>query len=167
MFSFLASGTVYALHKENPGDAREERARRGEPLRVRPLGVGSVLVRRASAHAPVQVGADVRGAMGPVQRNFQSGAGCETAYWLTDTMTTAGVETYHHHTEPTLLSVGGDNLCAISLGHEDEEFADTMRLTVALTSPVALLRAIRLRTIVIYLTDSEFDPSELLIHPFS
>eukprot|EP00873_Tetraselmis_striata_P008199 jgi/Tetstr1/428463/TSEL_018474.t1 len=42
-----------------------------------------------------------------------------------------------------------------------------MRLTMAFTSPIALLRAIRLRTIVIYLTESEFDPSELLIHPFS
>eukprot|EP00873_Tetraselmis_striata_P040624 jgi/Tetstr1/460888/TSEL_006045.t1 len=50
---------------------------------------------------------------------------------------------------------------------ENEEFADTMRLAVALTSPVAPLRAIRLRTIVIYLTESEFDPSELLIHPLS
>eukprot|EP00873_Tetraselmis_striata_P033509 jgi/Tetstr1/453773/TSEL_040725.t1 len=60
-----------------------------------------------------------------------------------------------------------DHLCAISLGKEDEEFADTLRLAVALTSHVALLRAIRLRTIVIYLTESEFDPSELLIHPFS
>eukprot|EP00873_Tetraselmis_striata_P045500 jgi/Tetstr1/465764/TSEL_010389.t1 len=89
------------------------------------------------------------------------------AQWLTDTMTAAGVELYHHHTEPTLLGVGDDNLCAISLGQEDEEFADTLRLAVALTSPVALLRAIRLRTIVIYLTESEFDPSELLIHPFS
>eukprot|EP00873_Tetraselmis_striata_P042730 jgi/Tetstr1/462994/TSEL_007933.t1 len=49
----------------------------------------------------------------------------------------------------------------------NEEFADTLRLAVALTSPVALLRAIRLRTIVIYLTESEFDPSELLIHPSS
>eukprot|EP00873_Tetraselmis_striata_P032906 jgi/Tetstr1/453170/TSEL_040187.t1 len=28
-------------------------------------------------------------------------------------------------------------------------------------------RVIRLRTIVIYLTESEFDPSELLIHPVS
>eukprot|EP00873_Tetraselmis_striata_P014624 jgi/Tetstr1/434888/TSEL_023885.t1 len=82
-------------------------------------------------------------------------------------MTAAGVEMYHYHTEPTLLRVGDDNLCAISLGQEDEEFADTLRLAVALTSPVALLRAIRLRTIVIYLTESEFDPSEMLIHPFS
>eukprot|EP00873_Tetraselmis_striata_P008274 jgi/Tetstr1/428538/TSEL_018532.t1 len=82
-------------------------------------------------------------------------------------MTAAGVEMNHHHTEPTLLRVGDDNLSAISLGKEDEEFADTMRLAVALTSPVALLRAIPLRTIVIYLTESEFDPSELLIHPFS
>eukprot|EP00873_Tetraselmis_striata_P022116 jgi/Tetstr1/442380/TSEL_030506.t1 len=49
----------------------------------------------------------------------------------------------------------------------DEEFTDTLRLAVALTSPVALLPAIRLRTIVIYLTESEFDPSELLIHPFN
>eukprot|EP00873_Tetraselmis_striata_P038220 jgi/Tetstr1/458484/TSEL_044890.t1 len=89
------------------------------------------------------------------------------AQGLTDTMTTAGVEMHHHHTEPTLMRVGDDNLCAISLGQEDEEFADTMRLAVALTSPVALLRAIRLRTIVIYLTESKFDPSELLIHPFS
>eukprot|EP00873_Tetraselmis_striata_P034312 jgi/Tetstr1/454576/TSEL_041471.t1 len=89
------------------------------------------------------------------------------AQWLTDTMTTAGVEMYHHHTEPTLLRSGDDNLCAISLGQEDEEFADTLRLVVVLTSPVALLRAIRLRTIVIYLTESEFDASELLIHPFS
>eukprot|EP00873_Tetraselmis_striata_P010785 jgi/Tetstr1/431049/TSEL_020766.t1 len=86
---------------------------------------------------------------------------------LTDTMTTAGVEMRHYHTEPTLLRVRDEHLCAISLGKEDEEFADTLRLAVALTSPVALLRAIRLRTIVIYLTESEFDPSELLIHPFS
>eukprot|EP00873_Tetraselmis_striata_P002592 jgi/Tetstr1/422856/TSEL_013647.t1 len=83
------------------------------------------------------------------------------------TVTVAGVEMYLHHTEPTLMRVGDDNLCAISLGKEDEEFADTLRLAVALTSPVALLRAIRLRNIVIYLTESEFDPSELLIHPFS
>eukprot|EP00873_Tetraselmis_striata_P012592 jgi/Tetstr1/432856/TSEL_022205.t1 len=89
------------------------------------------------------------------------------AQWPTDTMTAAGVELYHHHTEPTLLRVGDDNLCVISLGQEDEEFADTLRLEVALTSHVALLRAIRLRTIVIYLTESEFDPSALLIHPFS
>eukprot|EP00873_Tetraselmis_striata_P016578 jgi/Tetstr1/436842/TSEL_025619.t1 len=82
-------------------------------------------------------------------------------------MTAAGVEMHHYHTEPTLLRVGDVNLCAISLGKEDEEFADTLRLAVAFTSPVALLRAIRLRTIVIYLTESEFDPSELLIHPFS
>eukprot|EP00873_Tetraselmis_striata_P038580 jgi/Tetstr1/458844/TSEL_004353.t1 len=89
------------------------------------------------------------------------------AQWLTATMTAAGVETHHYHTEPTLLRVGDNNLCAISLGKEDEKFADTLRLAVALTSPVALLRAIRLHRIVIYLTDSEFDPSELLIHPFS
>eukprot|EP00873_Tetraselmis_striata_P007161 jgi/Tetstr1/427425/TSEL_017588.t1 len=89
------------------------------------------------------------------------------ALWLTDTMTAAGVEMYHHHTEPTLLRVGDDNLCDISLGQEDEEFADTLRLAVALTSHVALLRAIRLRTIAIYLTESEFDPSELLINPYS
>eukprot|EP00873_Tetraselmis_striata_P037806 jgi/Tetstr1/458070/TSEL_044577.t1 len=83
-------------------------------------------------------------------------------------MTVAGVEMYHHHTEPTLLRVRDDNLCAISLlDQEDEEFADTLRLAVALTSPVALLRALRLCTIVIYLTESEFGPSELLIHPFS
>eukprot|EP00873_Tetraselmis_striata_P008173 jgi/Tetstr1/428437/TSEL_018451.t1 len=83
-------------------------------------------------------------------------------------MTAASVERNHHHTEPTLPRVGDDNLCAIPLGQEDEEFADTLRLAVALTSHVAiLLRAIRLRTIVIYLTESEFDPSELLIHPFS
>eukprot|EP00873_Tetraselmis_striata_P009744 jgi/Tetstr1/430008/TSEL_019869.t1 len=60
--------------------AREERGKSGEPLRVRPLGVGSVLVRLASAHALGQVGADAREVMGPVQRSFQSGAGCETAY---------------------------------------------------------------------------------------
>eukprot|EP00873_Tetraselmis_striata_P044213 jgi/Tetstr1/464477/TSEL_009235.t1 len=71
------------------------------------------------------------------------------AQWLTDTMTAVGVEMRHHHTEPTLPRVGDDHLCAISLGKEDEEFADTMRLAVALTSPVALLWAIRLRIIVI------------------
>eukprot|EP00873_Tetraselmis_striata_P002723 jgi/Tetstr1/422987/TSEL_013764.t1 len=58
------------------------------------------------------------------------------AQWLMDTMTAARVEMYHHHTEPKLLRVGDDNLCAISLGQEDED-------------------------------GSEFDPSELLIHPFS
>eukprot|EP00873_Tetraselmis_striata_P016555 jgi/Tetstr1/436819/TSEL_025597.t1 len=45
--------------------------------------------------------------------------------WLTDTMTTAGVEMYHQHTEPTLPHVGDDNFGAISLVKEDEEFADT------------------------------------------
>eukprot|EP00873_Tetraselmis_striata_P022280 jgi/Tetstr1/442544/TSEL_030642.t1 len=89
------------------------------------------------------------------------------AQWLTDTLKAVGVEMQQHHTEPTLLRVGDENLCAISLGKEDEEFADTLRMAVALTSPIALLRAVRLRTIVIYLTESEFDPSELLVHPFS
>eukprot|EP00873_Tetraselmis_striata_P006610 jgi/Tetstr1/426874/TSEL_017088.t1 len=77
--AFLASGSVFALHKDDPA-AREEREKSGEPLRVRPLGVGSVLVRLASAHALGQVGADAREVMGPVQRSFLSGAGCETAY---------------------------------------------------------------------------------------
>eukprot|EP00873_Tetraselmis_striata_P009785 jgi/Tetstr1/430049/TSEL_019909.t1 len=72
---FLASGAVFALHKDDPA-AREEREKTGEPLRVRPLGVGSMLVRLASAHALMQVGADAREAMGPVQRSCQSGAGC-------------------------------------------------------------------------------------------
>eukprot|EP00873_Tetraselmis_striata_P032914 jgi/Tetstr1/453178/TSEL_040195.t1 len=77
---FLASDTVFPLHKDDPA-ACEEQAKSGEPLRVRPLGVGSVLVRLASAHALAQVGADAHETMGPVQRNFQSGAGCdETAY---------------------------------------------------------------------------------------
>eukprot|EP00873_Tetraselmis_striata_P006481 jgi/Tetstr1/426745/TSEL_001682.t1 len=102
-----------------------------------------------------------------ISHRINTPPGLQHAQSLTDTMTGAGVEMYHHHTEPTLLRVGADNLCAISLGHEAEDFADTLRLAVALTSPVAMLRAIRLRTIVIYLTDSEFDPSELLIHPFS
>eukprot|EP00873_Tetraselmis_striata_P004493 jgi/Tetstr1/424757/TSEL_015274.t1 len=61
---FLASGSVFALHKDDPA-AREEREKSGEPLRVRPLGVGSVLVRLASAHALGQVGADAREVMGP------------------------------------------------------------------------------------------------------
>eukprot|EP00873_Tetraselmis_striata_P041655 jgi/Tetstr1/461919/TSEL_006997.t1 len=92
------------------------------------------------------------------------------AQWLTDTMMDAGIEIQQHHAEPKLLRVGDDNICAISLGinKEDEKFADTLRMAVALTSPVALLRAVSLRTIVIYLlTESEFKPSELLIHPFS
>eukprot|EP00873_Tetraselmis_striata_P015143 jgi/Tetstr1/435407/TSEL_024316.t1 len=59
--AFLASGTVFALHKDDPA-AREERAKTGEPLRVRPLGVGSVLVRLASAHALVQDGVVYLGA---------------------------------------------------------------------------------------------------------
>eukprot|EP00873_Tetraselmis_striata_P037500 jgi/Tetstr1/457764/TSEL_044309.t1 len=62
--AFLASGTVFALHKDDPA-AREERGRSGELLRVRPLGVSSVLVRLASAHALGQVGADAREVMGP------------------------------------------------------------------------------------------------------
>eukprot|EP00873_Tetraselmis_striata_P042811 jgi/Tetstr1/463075/TSEL_008010.t1 len=66
------------------------------------------------------------------------------AQWLTDTMMAASVEKQQYLTEPKLLRVGDDNLCAISLGKEDEEFADTLRLAVALTSPVALLRAVRL-----------------------
>eukprot|EP00873_Tetraselmis_striata_P002970 jgi/Tetstr1/423234/TSEL_001352.t1 len=87
------------------------------------------------------------------------------AHWRTDTMMAACVEMQQYHTEPKLLRVGDDNLCAISLGKEDEEFAHTLRLAVALTSPVALLRAVRLHAIVIYLTESKFDPSEVLIHP--
>eukprot|EP00873_Tetraselmis_striata_P012494 jgi/Tetstr1/432758/TSEL_022124.t1 len=71
-------------------------------------------------------------------------------------MMIAGVEMQQYHTEPKLRHVGDDNLCAISLGKEDEEFADTLRMAVALTSPLALLRAVRLHTIVIYLTESEF-----------
>eukprot|EP00873_Tetraselmis_striata_P023121 jgi/Tetstr1/443385/TSEL_031400.t1 len=68
--AFLASGSVFALHKDDPA-AREEREKSGEPLRVRPLGVGSVLVRLASAHALGQVGADAREVMGPT--GFLSG----------------------------------------------------------------------------------------------
>eukprot|EP00873_Tetraselmis_striata_P006263 jgi/Tetstr1/426527/TSEL_016825.t1 len=78
--AFLASGSVvFALHKDDPA-AREEREKSGEPLRVRPVGVDSVLVRLASAYAMGQVGADAQEVMGPVQRSVQSGAGCETAY---------------------------------------------------------------------------------------
>eukprot|EP00873_Tetraselmis_striata_P015964 jgi/Tetstr1/436228/TSEL_025073.t1 len=66
------------VRRTTPRHARSGKS--GEPLRVRPLGVGSVLVRLASAHALGQVGADAREVMGPVQRSFQSGAGCETAY---------------------------------------------------------------------------------------
>eukprot|EP00873_Tetraselmis_striata_P017550 jgi/Tetstr1/437814/TSEL_026454.t1 len=76
------------------------------------------------------------------------------AQWLKDIMMAAGVDMQQHHTEPTLLRVRGDNLYAISLGKEDDEFADTLRMAVALTPPIALLRTIRLRTIVIYLTES-------------
>eukprot|EP00873_Tetraselmis_striata_P018127 jgi/Tetstr1/438391/TSEL_026957.t1 len=83
---------------------------------------------------------------------------------LIDTMMLVGVYMHQYHTEPKLLRVGDDNLCAISLGKEDEEFADTLRLAVALTSLVAILQALRLRIIVIYLAESEFDPSELLMH---
>eukprot|EP00873_Tetraselmis_striata_P017662 jgi/Tetstr1/437926/TSEL_026556.t1 len=80
----------------------------------------------------------------------------------------ACVDVQQYHTEPKLLRAGDDNLCATSLGKEDEEFADTLRLPVALTFPIALvLRAVRLRTIVIYLTESVYDPSKLRIHPYS
>eukprot|EP00873_Tetraselmis_striata_P003705 jgi/Tetstr1/423969/TSEL_014580.t1 len=82
----------------------------------------------------------------------------EHAQWLTDTMMAASVEMYLHYPEPTMLRVVDDNLCAISLGKEDAEFADTLGRAVALTSHVALLRAVRVRTIVIYITESEFDP---------
>eukprot|EP00873_Tetraselmis_striata_P039639 jgi/Tetstr1/459903/TSEL_005245.t1 len=75
----IRRGTVFALYNDDPA-AREERGKSGEPLRVRPLGVGSVLVRLASAHALGQVGADAREVMGPVQHSFQSGGFCETAY---------------------------------------------------------------------------------------
>eukprot|EP00873_Tetraselmis_striata_P004359 jgi/Tetstr1/424623/TSEL_015145.t1 len=90
------------------------------------------------------------------------------AQWQTDTMMAASIKMRQYHTEPKMRRVGDDNLCAISLGKEDKEFADTLlRHAMALTSPVALRRAVCLRTIVIYLTECEFDPSELLIHPFS
>eukprot|EP00873_Tetraselmis_striata_P007990 jgi/Tetstr1/428254/TSEL_018293.t1 len=55
-------------------------------------------------------------------------------------MMVVGVEMQQYHTEPKLLRVGDDNLCTISLGKEDEEFADTLRMAKALTSPVALMR---------------------------
>eukprot|EP00873_Tetraselmis_striata_P012002 jgi/Tetstr1/432266/TSEL_002300.t1 len=101
------------------------------------------------------------------QGAYQHTPGLQHAQWLTDTMMAIGVEMQQHHTEPTLLRVGDDNLRAISPGKEDEEFADTLRMAVALTSDVALLRAVRLITIVIYLTESKFDPTELFVHPFS
>eukprot|EP00873_Tetraselmis_striata_P002002 jgi/Tetstr1/422266/TSEL_013111.t1 len=63
------------------------------------------------------------------------------AQWLTDTMMADGIEMQQHHTEPKLLRVGDDNLYTISLGKEEEEFADSLRLAAALTSPVAVLRA--------------------------
>eukprot|EP00873_Tetraselmis_striata_P006565 jgi/Tetstr1/426829/TSEL_017044.t1 len=53
-------GTVFALHKDDSA-ASEERAKSGDSLRVRPLGVGSVLVRLDSAHALVHVAANVAG----------------------------------------------------------------------------------------------------------
>eukprot|EP00873_Tetraselmis_striata_P022698 jgi/Tetstr1/442962/TSEL_031024.t1 len=59
------------------------------------------------------------------------------AQWLTDTMMAAGIEMQQHHTEPKLLCVGDDNLYT----KEEEEFADSLRLAAALTSPVAVLRA--------------------------
>eukprot|EP00873_Tetraselmis_striata_P022646 jgi/Tetstr1/442910/TSEL_030973.t1 len=62
--AFLASGTVFALHKDDPA-AREERGKSDEPLQARPLGGGSVMVRLASTHAMGQVGADTREVMGP------------------------------------------------------------------------------------------------------
>eukprot|EP00873_Tetraselmis_striata_P003704 jgi/Tetstr1/423968/TSEL_014579.t1 len=103
-----------------------------------------------------------------ISQRINSPPELQHAQWLTDTNDSCRRRgTYLHHPEPTMLRVGDDNLCAISLGKEDAEFADTQRMVVALTSHVALLRAIRLRTIVIYLTESEFDPSEHLIHLFS
>eukprot|EP00873_Tetraselmis_striata_P017855 jgi/Tetstr1/438119/TSEL_026742.t1 len=77
--AFLASGSVFALHKDDPA-AREEREKSGEPLRVRPLGVGSVLVRLASAHALGQVGADAREVMGPMLYDRPS----DLYYYATD-----------------------------------------------------------------------------------
>eukprot|EP00873_Tetraselmis_striata_P019697 jgi/Tetstr1/439961/TSEL_003027.t1 len=82
-------------------------------------------------------------------------------------MMAAGVEMQQYNTELKLLRMGDGNFCTISLGKEDDEFADTLCPAVALTSPVALLRAVCLRTIVIYLTECELDPSELLIHSFT
>eukprot|EP00873_Tetraselmis_striata_P018112 jgi/Tetstr1/438376/TSEL_026942.t1 len=178
--AFLASGSVFALHKDDPA-AREERAKTGEPLRVHPLASAPcwcawpppTLSCRAICTGPLAnlalptVEQLAEKIAATIRQRTNTLPELQHAQWLTDTMTAAGVEMYLHHTEPTLLRVGDDNLCAISLGKEDEEFADTLRLAMALTSPVALLRAIRLRTIVIYLTESEFDPSALLIHPFS
>eukprot|EP00873_Tetraselmis_striata_P004843 jgi/Tetstr1/425107/TSEL_015569.t2 len=70
--AFLASGTVFALHKDDIA-ACEERAKTGEPLRVRPLGVGSVRVGALGLRPRCRAGgADAREAMAPVQRSFQS-----------------------------------------------------------------------------------------------
>eukprot|EP00873_Tetraselmis_striata_P016941 jgi/Tetstr1/437205/TSEL_025936.t1 len=57
--AFSANGTVFALLHKDDHAAREKRAKTGGPLRVRPPGVGSVLVRLASAHALVRVGAPI------------------------------------------------------------------------------------------------------------
>eukprot|EP00873_Tetraselmis_striata_P004025 jgi/Tetstr1/424289/TSEL_014857.t1 len=73
--AFLASGSVFALHKDDPA-ARKEREKSGEPLRVHPLGVGSVPVRLASAHALGQVGADAQEVMG---LSFADDCGAATA----------------------------------------------------------------------------------------
>eukprot|EP00873_Tetraselmis_striata_P012560 jgi/Tetstr1/432824/TSEL_022175.t1 len=80
--AFLASGSVFALHKDDPA-AREEREKSGEPLRVRPLCVGSVLVRLASAHALGQVGADAREVMGPDGAVYMGAPISHCPEWMT------------------------------------------------------------------------------------
>eukprot|EP00873_Tetraselmis_striata_P014006 jgi/Tetstr1/434270/TSEL_023377.t1 len=103
--AFLASGTVFALHKNDPA-AREERAKTGEPLRVRPLGVGSVLVRLASAHALVQVGADAREAMGRYNAAFSLELASHAA--LLERIASFGTSGYGcHHGAMRLLVVCG------------------------------------------------------------
>eukprot|EP00873_Tetraselmis_striata_P039301 jgi/Tetstr1/459565/TSEL_004930.t1 len=68
---------------EDDPTAREERGKSGEPLRVRPLGAGSVLVRMASAHALGQVGADAREVMGPVGAVYMGAPISHYPEWMT------------------------------------------------------------------------------------
>eukprot|EP00873_Tetraselmis_striata_P011078 jgi/Tetstr1/431342/TSEL_021033.t1 len=91
------------------------------------------------------------------------------AQWLTDTMTAASVEMHvpPPHRADTVAHGRRQTYAPSPSAKKTRNSRTPCAWQWPSPSLVALLRAIRLRTIVIYLTESEFDPSELLIHPFS
>lgn len=68
--------------------------------------------------------------------------------------------------KPRMYPVGAGQaqLSSMTLGKEDDVFADTLRLALSLNSPFALLCSLRLRTVTLYMTPAPDDSSTLEAH---